>query len=134
MVANGGLGTIMHVEATMTFANALMLEPTQWRAQRKETPCGGLTPMGVHAIDGMIDLCGRIDNVFCQSFKRAVQIDSDDTTSILFRMTDGMSGYLGTVTATGPGFSFQPTSAFHHLTMISDPGGTACADKSAEWD
>ena len=63
--------------------------------------------MGVHAIDGMIDLCGRIDNVFCQSFKRAVEIDSDDTTSVLFRMTDGMSGYLGTVTATGPGFSFQ---------------------------
>jgi hypothetical protein len=26
---------------------------------------------------------------------------------MLFRMTDGMSGYLGTMTATGPGFSFQ---------------------------
>jgi predicted dehydrogenase len=36
-----------------------------------------------------------------------VAIDSDDTTSILFRMKEGMSGYLGTMTATGPGFSFQ---------------------------
>jgi predicted dehydrogenase len=106
-IRTGGLGTILHVEATMTFPNALMLKPTQWRAHRDETPCGGLTPMGVHAIDGMIDLCGPIDQVYCQSFRRVVEVDSDDTTSMLFRMRAGMSGYLGTVTATGPGFSFQ---------------------------
>jgi predicted dehydrogenase len=106
-IRTGELGTIMHVEATMTFANALLLKPEQWRAHREETPCGGLTPMGVHAIDGMIDLCGEIEDVYCQSFRRVVEIDSDDTTSILLRMRDGMSGYLGTLTATGPGFSFQ---------------------------
>ena len=106
-IRSGGLGTVMHVEATMTFANALLLKPTQWRAHRDETPCGGLTPMGVHAIDGMIDLCGPIDHLYCQSFRRIVEIDSDDTTSILLRMKEGMSGYLGTLTATGPGFSFQ---------------------------
>lgn len=105
-IRSGGLGVVMHVEATMTFPNALLLNADAWRAQRDETPCGGLTPMGVHAIDGMIDLCGEIDTVFCQSFRRAVSIDADDTTSMLFRMKDGMSGYLGTITATGPGFSF----------------------------
>ena len=103
---SGDLGVIMHAEATMTFPNALMLKADAWRAQKEETPCGGLTPMGVHAIDGMIDLCGEIDTVFCQSFRRAVAIDADDTTSMLFRMKEGMSGYLGTMTATGPGFSF----------------------------
>ena len=106
-IRNGDLGTIMHVEATMTFPNALFLTPDKWRADRAETPCGGLTPMGVHAVDGMIDLCGPIEEVYCQSFRRAVSIDADDTTSVLFRMKDGMSGYLGTMTATGGGFSFQ---------------------------
>jgi predicted dehydrogenase len=106
-IRTGDLGVILHIEATMTFPNALMLKANQWRAQREETPCGGLTPMGVHAIDGMIDLCGPIKQVYCQSFRQAVEIDSDDTTSILFRMKGGMSGYLGTMTATGPGFSFQ---------------------------
>jgi len=106
-VRSGELGTILHVEATMTFPNGLFLKPDAWRAAKDETPCGALTPMGVHAIDGMIDLCGPIRQVYCQSFRRVVQVDSDDTTSMLFRMQDGMSGYLGTMTATGPGFSFQ---------------------------
>jgi predicted dehydrogenase len=106
-IRSGDLGVVLHVEATMTFPNALMLTPAQWRAHRDETPCGGLTPMGVHAVDGMIDLCGEIAEVYCQSFRRVVAIDADDTTSILLRMKDGMSGYLGTMTATGPGFSFQ---------------------------
>ncbi len=62
-IQSGELGTILHFEATMTFPNALLLKPEAWRAQKEETPCGGLTPMGVHAIDGMIDLGGAIDHV-----------------------------------------------------------------------
>lgn len=106
-IRSGDLGVILHIESTMTFPNALFLKPDAWRANREETPCGGLTPMGVHAVDGMIDLCGAIDEVYCQSFRRVVEVDADDTTSILFRMKEGMSGYLGTMTATGGGFSFQ---------------------------
>jgi predicted dehydrogenase len=128
-IRSGGLGAIMHVEATMTFPNALLLKPSQWRAHRSETPCGGLTPMGVHAVDAMIDLCGAIDRVFCQSFRRAVEIDADDTTSILFRMKDGMSGYLGTMTATGPGFSFQ---VFGSKGWVRLEGMTHVAGASSE--
>lgn len=128
-VRSGQLGTIMHIEATMTFPNALALNPAHWRAHRDETPCGGLTPMGVHAIDGMIDLCGDIDYVFCQSFKRVVAIDSDDTTSILLRMKDGMTGYLGTMTATGPGFSFQ---VFGSKGWVRLEGVTHVAGASSE--
>jgi predicted dehydrogenase len=113
----------------MTFPNALALKPTAWRASREETPCGGLTPMGVHAVDGMIDLCGAVDHVFCQSFRRVVEIDADDTTSILFRMKEGMSGYLGTMTATGPGFSFQ---VFGSKGWVRLEGMTHVAGASSE--
>jgi len=128
-IQSGALGVVLHVEATMTFANALLLKPTAWRASREETPCGGLTPMGVHAIDGMIDLCGPVDQVYCQRFRRAVEIDSDDTTSILFRMKEGMSGYLGTMTATGPGFSFQ---VFGSKGWVRLEGMTHVAGASSE--
>jgi predicted dehydrogenase len=128
-IRSGELGTILHVEATMTFPNALMLKPEAWRASRHETPCGGLTPMGVHAVDGMIDLCGPIDHVFAQSFHRVVPVDADDTTSILFRMKEGMSGYLSTMTATGPGFSFQ---VFGSKGWVRLEGMTHVAGASSE--
>jgi len=128
-IQSGDLGTVLHFEATMTFPNALMLKPEAWRAHKEETPCGGLTPMGVHAIDGMIDLGGEIDHVFCQSFHRIVPVDSDDTTSMLFRMKGGASGYLGTITATGPGFSFQ---VFGSKGWVRLEGMTHVAGASSE--
>jgi predicted dehydrogenase len=128
-IRSGDLGTILHVEATMTFPNALALKPEAWRAHRDETPCGGLTPMGVHAVDGMIDLCGPIASVYCQSVHRVVPVDSDDTTSMLFTMQAGMTGYLGTMTATGPGFSFQ---VFGSKGWVRLEGMTHVAGASSE--
>ena len=107
-IRSGGLGTVLHVEATM---------------------CGGLTPMGVHAIDGMIDLCGPIDSVYCQRLRRAVAIEGDDTTAMLFRMQSGASGYLGTMTATGPLFSFQ---VFGSGGWVRLEGMTHVADASSD--
>ena len=117
MIESGELGTILHIESNMTFPNALYLEADAWRGDKEETPCGGLTPMGVHAVDGMIDLSGEIDEVYCQSFRRAIKVDADDTTSMLFRMKDGSSGYLGTMTATGGGFSFQVFGSRGHVRL-----------------
>jgi predicted dehydrogenase len=106
-IKTGELGTIQHIEASMTYPNALFLPPTAWRSNKAEAPLGGLAPMGVHAIDLMIYLCGEIEQTYCQSFARVVQNGTDDTTSMLFRLKAGMTGYLGTMTATGAGFSFQ---------------------------
>jgi predicted dehydrogenase len=106
-IRSGDLGVIQHVECNMTFPNALFLKPTAWRAMKNEAPVGGLAPLGVHAVDAMIDLCGEYDHVYCQSLRRVLEGETDDTTSMLFRMKAGMSGYLGTVTTTGPGFSIQ---------------------------
>jgi predicted dehydrogenase len=128
-IRNGELGTILHFEATMTFPNALYLKPEAWRADKEETPCGGLTPMGVHAIDGMIDLGGPIAQVYCQSVHRVVPVDSDDTTSMLFRLQSGATGYLGTLTATGPGFSFQ---VFGSAGWVRLEGMTHVAGASSE--
>src|SRR5215207_2043099 len=41
-IRSGGLGTLLHVEATMTFPNALSVSAEAWRARPEEMPCGGL--------------------------------------------------------------------------------------------
>ena len=115
----------------MTYPNALSLPPTAWRSQKSEAPLGGLAPMGVHAIDGMIDLAGEIDQVYCQSFARFVENGTDDTTSMLFRMKAGMSGYLGTMTTTGAGFSFQVfgTKGWQRLEGVTHVAGAPSEER-----
>lgn len=128
-IRSGAIGAVMHVECTMTVPNALFLKPTAWRAMKNEAPCGGLAPLGVHAIDGMIDLCGEIDHLYCQSFRRAVELETDDTTSVLFRMKNGVSGYLGTMMATAPAFTFQ---VFGSKGWVRLEGMTHVAGASSE--
>ena len=114
----------------MTFPNALALKADAWRADKDETPCGGLTPMGVHAIDGMIDLGGPIDTA---STVRASAAWSRWTATTRRRccsgMKNGASGYLGTMTATGPGFSFQ---VFGSKGWVRMEGMTHVAGASSE--
>jgi predicted dehydrogenase len=125
----GELGTLQHIEASMTYPNALFLPPTAWRSNKDEAPLGGLAPMGVHAIDAMIYLSGEIDTVYCQSFARVVQNGTDDTTSMLFKMKGGTSGYLGTMTTTGAGFGFQ---AFGSKGWVRIEGVTHVAGAPSE--
>ena len=127
----GELGTVQHIEASMTYPNALFLPPTAWRSNKSEAPLGGLAPMGVHAIDAMIYLTGEIDTVYCQSFARAVTNGTDDTTSMLFRMKQGMSGYLGTMTTTGAGFSFQVfgTKGWQRLEGVTHVAGAPSEER-----
>jgi predicted dehydrogenase len=103
----GELGIVEHIECTMSGPNALAMAAEAWRAQADQAPLGGLFPMGVHAIDGFIDLVGEIDTVFAQSFRRAAPNANDDTTSVLFRFKDGPSAYLGVMMATAPTFRLQ---------------------------
>lgn len=106
-IARGDLGKLLHFEAAMCAPNGLLLKRGAWRADPSETPCGGLTPMGVHSIDAAIDLFGDVAQVYCQSMSRAVEVDSDDTTSVLFKMKDGMTGYLSCILATAPLYRLQ---------------------------
>ena len=128
-IRSGELGVIEHVECSMSIPNRLFVEPTGWRAMKTEMPCGGLAPLGVHAVDAMIDLCGEIDHVYCQSFARVLRGETDDTTSMLFRMKGGMSGYLGTITTTAPGYSIQ---VFGSRGWVRIEGMTQVAGASSE--
>lgn len=127
----GDLGVIQHVECNMTFPNALFLQPTAWRAMKDEAPVGGLAPLGVHAVDAMIDLCGEFDHVYCQSFRRVLTGETDDTSSMLFRMKAGMSGYLGTITTTGPGFSIQVfgSKGWYRLEGVTHVAGASSEER-----
>jgi predicted dehydrogenase len=101
------LGRLFHVEANFSSPAALGYEPGMWRTNPIEVPSGGMTGMGIHMIDQMICLFGPIVMVHAQSLRRLLTFDIDDTTSMLFKFENGMTGYLGTMTATTMNWRLQ---------------------------
>ena len=69
--------------------------PDFWRANRTESPGGGLTGLGIHMIDLVGWLGGRIERATGSVKRQAAPIEIDDTTTALFDLEGGASGYLG---------------------------------------
>jgi predicted dehydrogenase len=93
-IDDGRLGTIAHCSAEQNAPAGLFMDPASWRAASSEAPAGGMTALGVHNLDAIIHLFGRIDEVYATSLRRAVGYDAEDTTSVMFRMANGMSANL----------------------------------------
>ena len=106
MVRAGEPGTILHVETVMSGSSGLFLPKGIWRTDPEQSPAGGMTGMGIHLVDGMIDLFGEVEAVACQSAARAAPSGLHDTTSVLLRFRSGATGSLLTMNATTPTFRF----------------------------
>ncbi len=99
MLEAGDFGTVLHAEANFSVPSALGYPPDLWRSNRVESPAGSVTGLGIHMIDALVYLLGPIARVAAQAYRRAVPVDIDDTTSVLFTFESGVSGYLGTMFA-----------------------------------
>jgi predicted dehydrogenase len=101
MIEAGELGTLLHVETNFS-ANLAPMARGAWRDSREESPAGGMTSLGIHAVDALINLCGPMTVVDARSKRRASgSFDFDDTTCALLDFENGMTGYLGTMAAGG---------------------------------
>jgi len=100
MLEDGRLGKLLHIEGNFCGPSAYFYGRDHWRQKREEGPAGGMTGRGVHVVDAMLYLAGQIDSVHAQSFRLAQDFGIDDTTSMLFKFRNGVTGYLGTVIAT----------------------------------
>ena len=95
---SGSLGAPIHIDGhfNANLAPAVGL----WRDNREESPAGGMTSMGIHALDMFINLFGRIRDVDVQSTRVASPIDVDDSTLVRVNFENGCSGHLTTLSAT----------------------------------
>ena len=105
----------------------LRYSPGAWRATQAESPAGGMTAMGIHIIDAFIGLAGPIAALRCDSQRRALQVDLDDTTTVFARFASGATGCMSTLTATGRIFRLQVFGTRgwlhlldHHILEICD--------------
>ena len=107
MLEDGRLGKLLHIEGNFCGPSVYRFGPEHWRLKPEEGPAGGMTGRGVHVVDAMLYLSGKIDTVQAQSFRRVLDYGIDDTTSMLFRFRNGATGYLGTFIATAETWRMQ---------------------------
>lgn len=107
MLEDGRLGALLHIEGNFCGPSVYRFGKTHWRQQRDEGPAGGMTGRGVHVVDAMLYLAGRVESVHAQSDRLAHNYGIDDTTSMLFRFRGGATGYLGTILATAETWRMQ---------------------------
>lgn len=106
-IDSGRLGRLLHMEGNFNGPSVYRVSKEHWRQKREEGPAGGMTGRGVHVVDAMLYLAGKIDTVHAQSHRLALDYGTDDTTSMLFKFKSGATAYLGTVIATAETWRLQ---------------------------
>jgi predicted dehydrogenase len=100
-VTSGRLGTLVSISAEQTALHGIGMAAGAWRADPAEAPAGAMTAIGVHLVDGMIDLFGPIRQVYAEVARRAAPL-ADDTTDVMLRFTNGAAGHIFCSTAATP--------------------------------
>ncbi len=119
-IKDGRLGTISHCECEATAHAGLVMAADSWRTKPEETPAGAMTALGVHPLDGMIDIFGEIEEVLCLNIRRMAQF-SDDTTNLLLRFKSGMTGSLMCCLVTAPSYRVAVFGSKAYAE-VSNPG------------
>lgn len=98
-VEMGEIGKLLHIEAHNSNENSNNVLGG-WRTDPAESPGGGMTGAGLHALDALIGVAGPVRWVHARLSERKPPPAPLDTASALLEFADGTSGLLATVRAT----------------------------------
>ena len=99
LVDAGELGTLLHIEGHNSNENSNQVS-SGWRTLPAESPGGGMTGAGLHALDAMLSIAGPVRRVQAQLLERKPPPAPQDTASAMLEFESGASGLLATVRAT----------------------------------
>ena len=122
-VQDGRLGILSHCESAQTSPTGLSMSRDYWRGDAQEAPAGAMTATGVHNLDAMIYLFGRIDEVYCTNLRR-VMPRLEDTTSVMLGLANGMSATL---------FCSLVTAVTYRFAVYGTKGRVELANQDAEF-
>ena len=122
-VQDGRLGILSHCESAQTAPAGLSMPRDYWRGDPQEAPAGAMTATGVHNLDAMIYLFGRIDEVYCTNLRR-VMPQLEDTTSVMLGLANGMSATL---------FCSLVTTVTYRFAVYGTKGRVELANQDVEF-
>jgi predicted dehydrogenase len=99
IVASGLLGTILHVEGHNSNEHSKAVI-SGWRLSPDESPGGGMTGAGLHALHALICAIGPVRNVYAQLRAQQTEPPQLDSVSVVLDFACGASGTLATIRMT----------------------------------
>jgi len=99
LVDSGELGVLLHIEGHNSNENSNAVTGG-WRTLESESPGGGMTGAGLHALDAMVGIAGPVKRVQGQLLRRKGPPSPQDAAAALLEFESGVSGLLATVRAT----------------------------------
>lgn len=104
-VRDGRLGGLVSMVGQQTSGTSAYLPADGWRVDPTESPAGAMTAVGVHLLDHMIEIGGRVRDVHCITHSRRGGPE-EDTTTVLLHFESGLAGVILCSTATTAHFNF----------------------------
>jgi predicted dehydrogenase len=99
IVDDGRLGRVLHIEGHNSNENSNRVTGG-WRTLERESPGGGFTGAGLHALDAMVSVCGPVRRVRAQLLRTREELPPLDAMSAMYEFESGASALLATVRAT----------------------------------
>ena len=92
-VRSGRLGTIGSMICDLTAATGFHRPESSWRTLPQEEPAGAMVSIGVHLVDAMMNMAGRVREVYCVTSNRGGP-RGDDTTNLMLQFESGVTGMI----------------------------------------
>ncbi|HTD90450.1 MAG TPA: Gfo/Idh/MocA family oxidoreductase, partial [Burkholderiales bacterium] len=92
-VRSGALGTLSAMNAELTAATGFHRPTTSWRVRAEEEPAGAMVSIGVHLVDAMINMAGKVREVYCVAANRGGP-HGHDTTHLMLQFECGITGFI----------------------------------------
>ncbi len=96
----GAFGTIMHAEGNYSHDWLANYPADSWRMRNEEARAGGMTGMGIHILDSFREFVGPMKRVAALSKRRALKLETGDTTTALVEFENGATGLMATTMKT----------------------------------
>ena len=129
LVESGDLGTLLHIDGNQS--SDLGVAAGAWRDSRAESPAGGMTSLGIHALDCMIHMGGRIAQIDTISTRRAIGFDIDDATAAVLQFEAGMTGTMVTLASSPRIFHIRVAGSKGWVEMTNTENLRICGPDGA---
>lgn len=107
VLASGRLGEIVTCELHFSADNTHRLPPDAWRLRPDDCPMMPVMQLGIHGVDLLHHLIGRIDEVTAYARSVTTPVEVVDSVSALFRTENGVLGTLVSNYCTQVGFEMH---------------------------